>query len=479
MTRPAFSEEFVDYYDVLGIESTSDYVQIRQQYLKLVLRFHPDRNPGREQDVIPHFQLIQRAHEVLRDGKLRELYDQKRLLEFGRLDGLSRFRPKKTDYTSPNRKGPNVTSKVSTKVSEYFSRNKKKGDLGNEQAHGSPYRPFSSAERQRYSSSYSTRSPISSPIPVISHEDQKGLYSSSNNNSHERNPANNANVNNRFQPLSKFEAKLYLESLREKRRSFSSTPKSDNTSYTRSPTSTSSPHSVFTHSNQEKPSLHQEPPQSPESFSISLNSLSPSPRLPQHYKRDLRHHRPTSIATDFRSISSYNPDHIAFGKIEEIQDDSLQPPNSANSVSSSTEYHNELQKVLRSLEREEEFEDEITQLLPNPPSFPQIKAPVPPLLPTDISNETIDKYFHDFEVYQKKWSSYSLIYTQFLFHWQIFKNKCFQLDLMNTPGHTRLLHNWQEGTQNTREFLSFEEMHYTAISDLMSFKESLFSSLNL
>ncbi|EPX72279.1 random septum position protein Rsp1 [Schizosaccharomyces octosporus yFS286] len=479
MTGSAFSEEFIDYYDVLGIESTSDYVQIRQQYLKLVLRFHPDRNPGREQDVIPHFQLIQRAHEVLRDGKLRELYDQKRLLELGRLDGLSRFRPKKTDSTSPNRKNPNITSKVSSKVSEYFSKNKRKGDLGNERVYGSPYRPSSSSDRQRYSSSYLMRTPISSPIQVINHEDQKGLNFSPNDSSRERNSANNTNANNRFQPLSKFEAKLYLESLREKRRSFSSTPKSDSTSYTRSPISASSSHSQFSYPDQEKPLSHPRPPKSPESFSSPLKSLSPSPRLPQHYKHNVRHHRPTSISTDFRSISSYHPNHIAVGKIVENQDDFLKPPDSANSVSSSSEYHNELQNVLRSLEREEEFEDEITQLLPNPPTFPQIKAPVPPQLPTDISNETIDKYFQDFEIYQRKWSSYSLIYTQFLFHWQIFKNKCFQLDLMNTPGHSRLIRNWQEGTRSAKEFFLFEEMHYTAISDLTSFKESLFSSLNL
>ncbi|EPY49214.1 random septum position protein Rsp1 [Schizosaccharomyces cryophilus OY26] len=453
MTRPAFSEEFVDYYDVLGIESNSDYVQIRQQYLKLVLRFHPDRNPGREQDVIPHFQLIQRAHEVLRDEKLRELYDQKRLLELGRLDGLSRFRPKRTSNNSPNWRTPNVTSKVSAKVSQYFSTSKNKGGLGNEHKHESPYRPLSSSERQRHSSTFIKKSPNSSPVPARHHEDQKQLYSSPNNTSHEPGSPNNTNAYSRFQPLSKFEAKIYLESLREKRRSFSSTPKSDNTSYTRSPTPTSSSHLVHSFSSHGRSSSCSDPPQSPESFSFPLNSLSPSPRQPQLYKKhDLRQHRPSSISTnnDFRSNSSYYPNPATFEEIEENQDDSLRPPNSANSVSSSAEYHNELQKVLRSLEREEESEDEIAQLLPKPPTFPQIKAPIPPQLPTNISNETIDKYFNDFE-----------------------------LDLMNTPGHSRLLQNWKEGTRNAREFLAYEEMHYKAISDLQSFKESLFSSLNL
>ena len=33
-----------DYYDILGVTKTSSHYEVKQQYRKLAIKFHPDRN---------------------------------------------------------------------------------------------------------------------------------------------------------------------------------------------------------------------------------------------------------------------------------------------------------------------------------------------------------------------------------------------------------------------------------------------------
>ena len=53
------------------------------------LKYHPDRNPGREAEVNPKFQIIQSAHEILTDDTLKKQYDEARRTYASRHPGSS------------------------------------------------------------------------------------------------------------------------------------------------------------------------------------------------------------------------------------------------------------------------------------------------------------------------------------------------------------------------------------------------------
>jgi len=63
-----------DYYEVLGISYDAQIYEIKSQYRKLALKFHPDRNKSSE--AADHFKEISEAYAVLSDTKKRLLYDQ-------------------------------------------------------------------------------------------------------------------------------------------------------------------------------------------------------------------------------------------------------------------------------------------------------------------------------------------------------------------------------------------------------------------
>ncbi|OLN88302.1 DnAJ-like protein [Colletotrichum chlorophyti] len=67
-----------DYYADLGVSADADVNEIKKQFRKLALKYHPDRNPGREAEVNSKFQIIQSAHEVLSDPQQRAKYDASR-----------------------------------------------------------------------------------------------------------------------------------------------------------------------------------------------------------------------------------------------------------------------------------------------------------------------------------------------------------------------------------------------------------------
>ncbi|KZF25176.1 hypothetical protein L228DRAFT_236297 [Xylona heveae TC161] len=64
-----------EYYRDLELQPGADLVQIKKQFKKLALRYHPDRNPGKELEFNSKFQAIQSAHEVLSDPDQRLKYD--------------------------------------------------------------------------------------------------------------------------------------------------------------------------------------------------------------------------------------------------------------------------------------------------------------------------------------------------------------------------------------------------------------------
>ncbi|KAL4893782.1 hypothetical protein BDV59DRAFT_23892 [Aspergillus ambiguus] len=87
-----------DYYADLGLTPSAETEDIKKQFRKLALKYHPDRNPGKETDFIAKFQAIQAAHEILGDPQQRLKYDTDRLRAgYGKLYGPGKSTtPRKT-----------------------------------------------------------------------------------------------------------------------------------------------------------------------------------------------------------------------------------------------------------------------------------------------------------------------------------------------------------------------------------------------
>ena len=63
-----------DYYEVIGVDKSASADEIKSQYRKLALKFHPDRN--KSPDAQEHFKEISEAYAVLSDSGKRDLYDK-------------------------------------------------------------------------------------------------------------------------------------------------------------------------------------------------------------------------------------------------------------------------------------------------------------------------------------------------------------------------------------------------------------------
>ncbi len=64
-----------DYYEILGISRTATDGEIKANYRKLAMKYHPDKNPG-DKTAEEKFKEGAEAYEVLRDPQKRSLYDQ-------------------------------------------------------------------------------------------------------------------------------------------------------------------------------------------------------------------------------------------------------------------------------------------------------------------------------------------------------------------------------------------------------------------
>ena len=63
-----------DYYNILGVSKSSSKEEIKKAYRKLAMKYHPDRNPGKNAE--QKFKEASEAYEVLSDDKKRGQYDQ-------------------------------------------------------------------------------------------------------------------------------------------------------------------------------------------------------------------------------------------------------------------------------------------------------------------------------------------------------------------------------------------------------------------
>lgn len=68
-----------DYYADLDCQPGATADEIKKQFKKLALKYHPDRNPGKELEFNSKFQEIQSANEILTDTAQRAKYDADRI----------------------------------------------------------------------------------------------------------------------------------------------------------------------------------------------------------------------------------------------------------------------------------------------------------------------------------------------------------------------------------------------------------------
>jgi len=66
--------DFKDYYSLLGISKDASQAEIKKQYRKLAVKYHPDKNSGNKQ-AEEKFKDLGEAYEVLSDPEKRKKYD--------------------------------------------------------------------------------------------------------------------------------------------------------------------------------------------------------------------------------------------------------------------------------------------------------------------------------------------------------------------------------------------------------------------
>ena len=64
-----------DYYKILGVGRNATGDEIKKAYRNLAMKYHPDRNPGKEKEANEKFKQINEAYEVLGDPEKRKQYD--------------------------------------------------------------------------------------------------------------------------------------------------------------------------------------------------------------------------------------------------------------------------------------------------------------------------------------------------------------------------------------------------------------------
>jgi molecular chaperone DnaJ len=63
-------------YEILGVSENASAEDIKNAYRKLVLKYHPDKNPGNE-EAVAKFKEVQTAYEILTDPQKKRLHEQK------------------------------------------------------------------------------------------------------------------------------------------------------------------------------------------------------------------------------------------------------------------------------------------------------------------------------------------------------------------------------------------------------------------
>ena len=65
-----------DYYELLGVSKNANSDEIKKQYKKMAMKYHPDRNKENKEEAAKKFQEISNAYNVLTDPQKKNIYDQ-------------------------------------------------------------------------------------------------------------------------------------------------------------------------------------------------------------------------------------------------------------------------------------------------------------------------------------------------------------------------------------------------------------------
>ncbi|XP_004518126.1 dnaJ homolog subfamily C member 30 [Ceratitis capitata] len=129
-----------NYYEALGINSSSTQNEIKSAYYKLSMQFHPDKNKGCEISA-KKFREITQAYEVLGNYRLRRLYDKGVIHTAG------------PTYQQPTEYEPEVEDDPETKFyKSRFKKSKVSDELGR-----TPIYDFDEWSRSHYGKSFQRR----------------------------------------------------------------------------------------------------------------------------------------------------------------------------------------------------------------------------------------------------------------------------------------------------------------------------------
>lgn len=78
MTFPpaAATPHMTTIYATLGVQPDATLDEIKRAYRRAAMKWHPDRNPGREAEAYAAFQEIREAYAILCDAEQRRVYDE-------------------------------------------------------------------------------------------------------------------------------------------------------------------------------------------------------------------------------------------------------------------------------------------------------------------------------------------------------------------------------------------------------------------